>query len=442
MKRWLTLFVALAAVAHAASPPAEKWTLVQCGSVLAVPGQAPRGETTVVVHDEKISDVLSGYPPVEQVMSGKSGASEIVDLRDKFCLPGLVDLHVHLTAEYTSDVRLRRVTEDEAEVALRAAMFAKRTLDAGFTTVRDLGGSSAVFALRDAIANGFVPGPRMFVAGNALTITGGHGDRTSGYREDLFDAPGPYQGVADGPYAARAAVRAQVKLGADWIKVHATGGVLDVVASGTDQQFKDDELEEIVSTAHMLGRKVAAHAHGAKGVNAALRAGVDTIEHGTFLDAESIELFKKTGAWYVPTIIAGKTVAERAKQPGFFPPAVAEKARAVGPHIQDALRRALAGGVKIAFGTDAGVYPHGENAREFQYMVEAGMTPAAAIEAATKSAAIVLGLEGEIGSLEAGKRADLIATKRNPLVDILELQRVLFVMRGGDVEKRESGSDR
>ncbi|MFI5314163.1 MAG: amidohydrolase family protein [Myxococcota bacterium] len=439
--KWIaSLLLAIAAAAgsaRAATPLPEKWTVVQCGSVLVVPGQPPRGETTLVVHDGAIAEVLNGIVAPEQVMAGKTGAVEVVDLRDKFVLPGLVDLHVHITSEYTADVRLRRVTEDEADVALRGAMYAKRTLEAGFTTVRDLGGSSAVFALRDAIANGMVPGPRMFVAGNPLTITGGHGDRTSGYREDLFDVPGPYQGVADGPYAARAAVRAQVKLGADWIKVMATGGVLDVVASGTGQQFKDDELVEIVSTAHMLGRKVAAHAHGANGVNAALRAGVDTIEHGTFLDAESLELFKKTGAWYVPTIIAGKTVEERSKVPGFFPPAIAEKARLVGPKIQDALRRALAGGVKIGFGTDAGVYPHGENAREFQYMVEAGMTPAAAIEAATSSAAAVLGIENEIGSLEVGKRADLVATRRNPLVDVMELQRIVFVMRGGSIVRRE-----
>jgi imidazolonepropionase-like amidohydrolase len=436
--RLLTLTLAVAAgLARAADVAPEKWTVVQCGSVLAVPGQPPRGETTLVLHDGAIAEVLNGIVGVDQVMAGKSGQSELVDLRTDFVLPGLIDLHVHLTAEYTADVRLRRVTEDEADAALRGAMYARRTLEAGFTTVRDLGGGPAVFALRDGIAANWVPGPRMFVAGAALTITGGHGDRTSGYREDLFESPGPYQGVADGPMAARAAVRAQVKLGADWIKVHATGGVLDNVASGTDQQFKDDELLEIVSTAHMLGRKVAAHAHGAKGLNAALRAGVDTIEHGTFLDAESIELFKKNGAWYVPTVIAGKTVEERARIPGYFPPAVAEKARAVGPKIQDALRRALAGGVRIGFGTDAGVYPHGENAREFQYMVEAGMTPMAAIEAATTSAAEILGISKEVGTLEVGKRADLIATRRNPLVDVMELQRVVFVMRGGAVYRRE-----
>ena len=211
--------------------------------------------------------MLNGIVAPEQVMAGKSGSSELVDLHDKFVLPGLVDLHVHLTAEYTADARLRRVTEDEAgRRAARRHARAASTLEAGFTTVRDLGGSGAVFALRDGIANGWVSGPRMFVAGSALTITGGHGDRTSGYRAGPVRArPVAYQGVADGPYAARAAVRAQVKLGADWIKVHATGGVLDNVASGTDQQFKDDELIEIVTTAHMLGRKVAAHAHGRRG---------------------------------------------------------------------------------------------------------------------------------------------------------------------------------
>jgi imidazolonepropionase-like amidohydrolase len=327
------------------------------------------------------------------------------------------------------------VTEDDADAALRGSVNARRTLEAGFTSVRDLGGGPAVFALRDAIANGTIPGPRMLVAGFAISPTGGHGDRTNGYREDLFDEPGAFLGIADGPYEARKAVRAQVKRGADLIKLTATGGVLSNTNAGTEVQFKDDELAEIVSTAHMLGRRVAAHAHGTKGVNAALRAGVDSIDHGTFLDAESIELFKKTGAWYVPTVIAGKTVEEHAKQPGFYPPAVAEKARLVGPQIQDALRRAQAGGVRIAFGTDAGVFPHGENAREFGYMVEAGLTPMEALRAATVGAATLLGIEAEVGTLEVGKSADLIATRRNPLVDVTELMRVIFVMRRGNVYK-------
>ena len=437
------LFAAASLVCAAASARAaselrpEHWTIVQCGSVLPVAGQPARGETTLVVHEGRIAEMLPGIVGADAVMAARSGEAEVVDLRDAFVMPGLIDAHVHLTHDYDADVRLRRVTEDDADAALRGSVNARRTLDAGVTAVRDLGGGPAVFALRDAIASGRIPGPRMLVAGYAISPTGGHADRTHGYREDLFDAPGAEQGIADGPYEARKAVRAQVKRGADLIKLTATGGVLSNTSAGTEVQFKHDELEEIVSTAHMLGRKVAAHAHGAKGVNAALRAGVDSIEHGTFLDADSIELFKKTGAWYVPTVIAGKTVEERAKQPGFYPPAVAEKAREVGPQIQDALRRAQAGGVRIAFGTDAGVFPHGENARELQYMVEAGMSPMEVLRAATVGSASLLGLESELGTLEVGKRADLIATRRNPLVDVTELSRVVFVMHDGTVYKRE-----
>ncbi len=415
----------------------ERWTIVQCGSVLPIAGQPARGETTLVVHEGRIAELLPGIVEPDAVMAGRSGESEVIDLREAFVMSGLIDAHVHLTFEHDADARLRRVTEDDADAALRGSVYARRTLEAGFTSVRDLGGGPAVFALRDAISSGVIPGPRMLVAGYAISPTGGHGDRTNGYREDLFDEPGAFLGIADGPYEARKAVRAQVKRGADVIKLTATGGVLSNTNVGTEVQFKHDELEEIVSTAHMLGRKVAAHAHGTKGVNAALRAGVDSIDHGTFLDADSIDLFKKTGAWYVPTVTAGKTVEERAKLPGFYPPAVAEKARAVGPQILDALRRAQAGGVKIAFGTDAGVFPHGENAREFQYMVEAGVTPMDALRAATVGSATLLGIEAEVGTLEVGKRADLIATRRNPLVDVTELTRVVFVMRGGTVYKRD-----
>jgi imidazolonepropionase-like amidohydrolase len=433
---WLLLFVFAAVSARAADPAPERWVIVHCGALLAQPGQAPRSETTLVIHEGRVAEVIAGFAEPESVMAGKSGSSELIELRDGFVLPGLVDAHVHLTQEYTADARLRRVTEDEADAALRGSVFARQTLEAGITSVRDLGGGSAVFALRDAIASGTIPGPRMLVAGHAITPTGGHADRTNGYREDLFDEPGAEEGVGDGPYQVRKAVRAQVKRGADLIKLTATGGVLSNTNAGTDVQFKDDELEEIVSTAHMLGRKVAAHAHGTTGVNAALRAGVDSIEHGTFLDAESIRLFASSGAWYVPTIIAGKTVEERALIPHFFPPAVAETWRQICPQIQVALRRAIAGKVKIAFGTDAGVFPHGENARELVYMVEAGMTPADAIAAATTGSAQLLGIDREVGTLEVGKRADLIATARNPLVDVTELSRVIFVMRGGEIYKR------
>ena len=433
------LLAALAFLLVAASPelPAEHWTIVHCGSALLVPGEPARSESTLVIHDGRIAEIHPGFVAVETIMSGKSGKSDLVDLRAAFVLPGLIDAHVHLSFEFDADARVRRVSEDDATTALRGAVYARKTLEAGFTSVRDLGGGPAVFALRDAIAAGRIPGPHMLVAGFAITPTGGHGDRTVGYREGLFDEPGAYLGIADGPYEARKAVRAQVKRGADLIKLTSTGGVLSNTSAGTEVQFKDDELGEIVSTAHMLGRKVAAHAHGTNGVNAALRAGVDSIDHGTFLDSNSIELFKKTGAWLVPTVTAGKTVEERARLPGFYPPAVTEKALQVGPQSQDALRRAHAGGVKIAFGTDAGVFPHGENAREFGYMVEAGLSPMEALRAATLGSAQLLGIEAEVGTLEVGKRADLIATRRNPLVDVTELQRVVFVMRAGTVYKRE-----
>ena len=306
------------------------------------------------------------------------------------------------------------------------------------STVRDLGSSGdAAFALRDAIASEIVPGPRMLVAGETITPTGGHGDDTLGYREDLFAVPGIMQGVADGPDACRKAVRAQVKRGADVIKLTATGGVLSVTAAGTEQQFFEDELQAVVDTAHLLKRKVAAHAHGTRGINAALRAGVDSIEHGTFLDDESIKLFLQTGAYLVPTLLAGETVTERARITGYYPETVAEKARQVGPSLRAAFARAQKQGVKIAFGSDSSVSRHGENAREFKYMVEAGMSEMDAIVSATHNGAELLELSRLIGSIELDKAADVIATAGNPLVDIGELERVIFVMRGGVIYKNE-----
>ena len=411
--------------------------LVWCGTLLAVPGDDPLSGVTLVVRDRRVAEVRSGYAEAGDLEGVDPEWVEVIDLRGSTVLPGLIDAHVHMTSEYSADVRLRRVQESDADAALRGAAHARRTLEAGFTTVRDLGSSGdSALALRDAIEAGLVPGPRLLVAGEAITPTGGHGDGTLGYREDLFDVPGAAQGIADGVAGARQAVRAQVKRGADVIKLTATGGVLSTTAAGTDRQFFNDELEAIVVTSRLLGRKVAAHAHGADGINAALRAGVDSIEHGTFLDETSIELFRASGAFLVPTILAGKTVEERAHLPGYFPPPVVEKALQVGPQIQEAFRRAHAAEVRIAFGTDSGVSRHGENAREFLYMVEAGMTPAEAIAAATTNAAELLGVGSEIGTLEPGKAADLIATRENPLVDVGVLQRVHFVMKGGVVYKR------
>ncbi len=406
-------------------------TIVHCGRVLVVPGEAPREAVSLLIEGGRIVELQDGY------VSAPDAAVAVIDLRDHFVLPGLIDAHTHITDQYTRDVRLRRVTETDADRAIRATIYARRTLRAGFTTIRDLGSSGdAVFALRDAIARGDIPGPRILVAGEPISPTGGHSDETLGYRDDLFDVPGPVEGIADGVAACRQAVRAQVKRGADVIKLTATGGVLSNTQAGVEQQFFDDELVAIVTTAHQLGRRVAAHAHGAGGIAAALRAGVDSIEHGTYLDDTCIELFLRTGAFLVPTIHAGKWVARQAEEEGFFPPPVRLKAAAVGPKIQDSVARAHRAGVRIAFGTDCGVGEHGSNADEFVYLVEAGLTPQEAIVAATVNAAELCGLTGEIGTLEAGHRADVVAVAGDPLADVGVLRHVRFVMANGRVEVR------
>ena len=413
--------------------------MLHCGALLALPGKAPLRNATVVVKRGRIDAVLNGLVDPATLPGVEGVEVERVDLSQYFVLPGLIDAHTHVTAEYAPESRLRQLQQSDAHAALRALPYAKRTLEAGFTTVRSLGSrGDAAFALRDAIAGGIVPGPRILVAGEAITPTGGHSDHTLGFRADLFALPGIMQGIADGPDACRRATRAQVKRGADVVKLTATGGVLSPTAAGTEQQFFADELEAIVETAHMLGRKVAAHAHGTRGINAALRAGVDSIEHGTFLDDESIELFIESAAYLVPTILAGETVAERGRLTGYYPPEVAEKALQVGPTIRLAFAHAHRGGVRIAFGTDSGVSRHGENAREFGYMVGAGMSEMDAIVAATRNAADLLGLANEIGTVERGKAADLIATEGNPLVDIGAMQHVVFVMREGVIYKQSA----
>lgn len=410
-----------------------RWTIIQCGTLLAVPGRPAKRDQTVIAKDGVVQSVLDGIAEASAVRSiGPADTVETINLRDRYVLPGLIDCHVHLTFETSPDQRLLAVVNSEADVAMNSVIYARRTLEAGFTTVRDVGGiGDAIFALRDSIEEGKVIGPRILAAGRAVTPTGGHADRTLGYREDLFAIPTTMQGVADGADQCRQAVRAQVKRGADCIKITATGGVLSNTAAGMEQQFFEDELRAIVETAHLLNRKVAAHAHGTRGINAALRAGVDSIEHGTFIDDESIRLFKEKGAYYVPTITAGKTVGELAEVGDYYPAPVIEKARRVGPQIQDTFGKAYKAGVKIAFGTDAGVFPHGLNAMEFIFMTQAGMPAGEAIVAATITAAELLGVSAQAGTIEPGKWADLIAVDRDPAADITELQRVRLVIRDG-----------
>jgi len=324
---------------------------------------------------------------------------------------------------------------NSADYALRATVYAERTLAAGFTTVRDLGArdTAALLGLRDAINKGYVEGPRIFAAGKSIATTGGHADPTNGIRYDLRGDPGPKAGVVNSADDARKAVRQRYKDGSDTIKLTVTGGVLSLAKSGDNPQFTEDEVQAVVATARDYNFVVAVHAHGAEGMKRAIRAGVDSVEHGTYMDDEARKLMKRNGTWYVPTISAGKWVAELAEQDGKLPAVVRPKAAAIGPQIQNTFARAWDAGVKIAFGTDAGVSPHGTNAREFRYMVEAGMPPMAAIKAATVNAAELLRVSADLGSIAPGRYADIVAVDGDPLADITVLERVAFVMKGGEV---------
>jgi imidazolonepropionase-like amidohydrolase len=430
----LLVLLALAASTAVAQTPSDSLVLVHAGRLLDRPGQTPRGASTVVIRNGRVEAIRDGF-----AADGFAGAT-VIDLRERYVLPGLIDSHVHLESDRAGQEGLvESMTSTDAYLAYQALANARKTLDAGFTTVRNLGDERGVtLALRDAIASGALAGPRIIDAGTGISTTSGHGDRTLSLAphiaEHLSEA-----NLCDGPESCRRAVRAQVRRGVDVIKIMTTGGVNSRIGAGLGKQMFDDEARALIEAAHLYGKKVAVHAHGADGINLALKHGADSIEHGTLIDDESIKLFLKNGAYYVPTLSTVNGYLERlAKDPNAYPPAVREKIEWRIQITGKALALAYPRGVKIAFGTDAGVSKHGRNADEFELMVKHGMTPAAAIKAATLNAADLLGIAAEAGSIEPGKRADLIAVSGDPLSDVTVLKRVSFVMKDGVVHKRQA----
>tara|TARA_Y100001934_G_scaffold108344_1_gene132917 strand:- start:2339 stop:3628 length:1290 start_codon:yes stop_codon:yes gene_type:complete len=406
-------------------------TVIHAGSVFTGTSDTLKHQVTIVVNGNKIEAIEEGFTPPSQ-------GDTLIDLKHATVLPGLMDMHVHLSSQHGGpQTYLERFSLNEADYALRAANYAKITLDAGFTTVRNLGDSyHETVALRNAINKGYAVGPRIYTVGKSIATTGGHADPSNGMSHMIRPDVGPKQGVVNGEVEARAAVRSRYQDGADLIKITATGGVLSVAKSGQNPQFMTDELGAIVDTAKDYGMTVAVHAHGKEGMKRAVIAGVDSIEHGTYMDDEIRNLMKKHGTYYVPTILAGKFVADKAKIDGYFPALVQPKAAAIGPLIQSTFAKAHKSGVKIAFGTDSGVSAHGDNAQEFALMVEAGMSPADAILSATVNSADLLGISETLGSLEPGKLADMIAVKGNPLENIRLLESVAFVMKDGKIYKQ------
>ena len=425
MKKHLLM---LAGVCFLATTASAQKTLIHCGTLIDAIKNEVQSQMTIVVEGKKITAVQKGF-------SSPTGTDKVIDLKTQTVMPGLVDMHVHLENETSKGGEMKRYQQNQADIAFDAAKYAKTTLLAGFTSVRDLGGSGVNVALRNAINKGTVIGPRIFTSGRTIATTGGHGDPANGL-SDKYTLDGQYlTGVVNGVDECRQAVRQRYKEGSDCIKITATGGVLSIAKNGKAPQFTEEEIRAIVETAKDYGFHVAAHAHGAEGIKRAVRGGVTTIEHGTFLDDEGIELMKKYGTYLVATIIAGKTVADSAKIPGYYHSLVVPKALETGPLVQATFAKAYKAGVKIAFGTDSGVSVHGNNGYEFQYMVEAGMPTMEAIKAATITPAEIIGNQKELGTIEAGKIADIIATDGNPLQDIKVMRKVSFVMKDGVVYK-------
>lgn len=408
---------------------AAQKTIIHCGQLVDVKNLQLQKEMTIIVDGNKIVDVQKGY-------TAAGATDKLIDLKSKTVMPGLIDMHVHLESETNPGRYMEAFTFNPADYAYQSVVFAERTLMTGFTAVRDLGGSGVNISLRNAINKGLIKGPRVYTAGKSIATTGGHADPTNGYRRDLMEDPGPDAGVVNGTDEAAKAVRQRYKEGSDVIKITASGGVLSVAKSGENPQFTEAEIKAIVETAKDYGFKVAAHCHGKEAMKRAVVAGVSSIEHGTYMDEEVMGLMKKMGTYFVPTITAGKSVADSAKKPGYFPDLVTPKALAIGPKIQSTFAKAYKEGVKIAFGTDAGVYAHGKNWMEFVYMNEAGMPVLEAIRSATLAAADLLG-DDRIGVIEKDKLADIIAIDGDPVKDIKSMGKVKFVMKNGVVYKQE-----
>jgi imidazolonepropionase-like amidohydrolase len=432
-----TTFLAAAALCFAAptlaqtapAAPPEPVTVIHAGTLIAQPGQAPMRNSTIVVRGRKISEVRPGFTDVP--------GARVVDLRTSTVMPGFIDMHVHMRGlDDRMQARLQASTRDNEDEAYTAQINARRTLLAGFTTVRDLGNNPRlIFSLRDAIDQGMFAGPTIVAAGQPVSVTGGHGDPRNGLNRDLFRVESERViNTCNGPEDCRRAVRDQIGLGAEVIKIAATGGVLSNVAGGLNQQMMDDEMRAVVQTAKTFGRKVAAHAHGVDGINGALRAGVDSIEHGTFTNDETFRLYRQTGSYFVPTMMA-PAAALADGQRGALTPAQYDKARQAAGNVKLSMARAIREGVKIAFGTDSGVSRHGDNGQEFALMVDAGMTPMNAIKAATVNAADLLGKLDSIGTIAPGKDADIVAVDGDPIANVRELESVDFVMKHGRVHK-------
>lgn len=405
-------------------------TYLHCGKLIDTKSGKVLTNQTIIVSENKILSVEKGF------LTPKNELDKVIDLKDKTVLPGLIDMHVHIESESNPKKYIERFTDNEADIAFKSTVFAKATLMAGFTTVRDLGGTGVNISLRNAINRGEIVGPRIFTSGKSIATTGGHADPTNGMKKELMGDPGPKEGVVNGIEDARKAVRQRYKDGADVIKITATGGVLSVAKSGQNPQFTLEEIQEICKTAKDYGMTIAAHAHGDEGMQRAILGGVTTIEHGTMMSEETMELMKTHNTYYVPTITAGKEVAEKAMIKGFYPELVVPKALEIGPKIQETFAKAYKKGVKIAFGTDAGVFKHGDNGKEFGYMVEAGMPAMEAIQSATVTSAKILSIDNELGEIKAGFIADVIAVNDDPTETIKTLENVVFVMKEGIVYKQ------